>query len=109
MMKRTLIAAIFALGVLISAQAFALELSQARAQGIVGENLDGYIAAVTASAEAGAVVSEVNTRRRAEYEKISKENGQPVSVVAKVAAERIINGLPSGSYYKAPDGSWKRK
>jgi uncharacterized protein YdbL (DUF1318 family) len=108
-MKRTLIAAIFAIGVLISAQAFAMDLAQARTQGIVGETSDGYVAAVTASPDAGVVVSEVNARRRAEYEKISKENGQPVSVVGKVAAERIINGLPSGSYCKAPDGSWKRK
>lgn len=108
-MKRTLIAAFFAIGLFLASQAFAMDLAQARAQGLVGETLDGYIAAVTASAEANAVVSDINARRRAEYAKISKDNGQSVAVVGKVAAERIIGGLPSGSYYKGADGSWKRK
>ena len=108
-MKRTLIAAFFALGLLLTAQAFAMELSQARAQGLVGETLDGYIAVVTPSADASAVVSDINARRREEYTKISKDNGQTVSVVGKVAAARIIAGLPAGSYYKGADGSWKKK
>ena len=79
------------------------------AQGLVGETLAGYVAPVQNTASVNALVAEINNRRTAEYEKISHENGQPVSVVAKIAAEKIINGLPSGSYYKAPDGSWKRK
>ena len=108
-MKRTVIIALFVAAMIFTAQAFAADLAQARAKGIVGEKLDGYIGAVTPSAEANAVVGEINARRRAEYEKISKENGQPVSVVGKVAAENIINGLPSGSLYQAPDGSWKKK
>jgi hypothetical protein len=108
-MKRTFFAAFFAIALIFASQAFAADLSQARAQGIVGEKLDGYIGAVKPSGDANAVVSDVNARRRAEYEKISKANGQPVSVVGKVAAENIINGLPSGSLYQAPDGSWKKK
>lgn len=106
-MKRTLILTLFAAVMAFSVQAFASDLSAARAKGVVGEKLDGYVAAVTS--EGASVVSDVNARRRAEYEKISKANGQPVSVVAKVAAENIINGLPSGSLYQAPDGSWKKK
>lgn len=108
-MKRTLALALFAATVMFAGSAFALDLAQARAQGIVGEKLDGYIGSVTGSAEANAVVNDVNNRRREEYAKISKQNGQPVSVVGKVAAETIINGLPSGSMYQGADGSWKRK
>src|SRR5687768_17130250 len=108
-MKRTFIAALFALIALLASEVFAMELSQARAKGIVGEKLDGYIGTVVSSPDASAVVSEINARRRAEYEKISKENGQPVSVVGKVAAETIINGLPGGSLYQGADGSWKKK
>ena len=108
-MKHTLIAALFAIAILFSAEAFALDLAQARAQGLVGEKLDGYVGAVAATPEASSVAADVNVRRREEYEKISKANGQPVSVVGKVAAERIITGLPSGSLFQAPDGSWKKK
>lgn len=108
-MKRNSILALFTATLVFAGSAFAMDLAQARAQGIVGEKLDGYIGAVTSSADASAVVNDVNARRRAEYEKISKQNGQPVSVVAKVAAETIINGLPSGSMYQGADGAWKRK
>lgn len=108
-MKHTLIAALFAFTILLASEAFAVDLSQARANGIVGEKLDGYIGAVAPSPEASAVVEEINARRRAEYEKISKQNGQPLSVVGKVAAESVINGLPKGSLYQSTDGSWKKK
>ena len=108
-MKKTIASILFAAAIIVSGEAFALDLAQARAQGLVGETATGYIAAVTPSADANAVVSDVNARRKAEYEKISQQNGQPVAVVGKVAAERIISGLPSGSYYKGADGSWKKK
>ncbi len=108
-MKNTLILSAFAAVLLFSSYAFALDLNRARAQGLVGEKLDGYVGVVTSSSDATAVANDVNTRRRAEYDKISKANGQPVSVVAKVASESIINGLPSGSFYQGADGSWKKK
>lgn len=108
-MKRTLFTAFFAAALLFAGQAFALDLSQARSQGLVGERLDGYVAAVKSTPDAQAVVSDVNARRKAEYERISKQNGQPVSVVGTIAAEKIINGLPSGSMYQGAGGGWARK
>lgn len=108
-MKKFLTLMLFTAGVTLAGQAFALDLSGARAQGIVGEKLDGYVAVVKPSAEAQALVNDINTRRRAEYDQISRQNSQPVSVVGKVAAETIINGLPSGSLYQGADGSWKTK
>ena len=108
-MKKTFASIVFAAALIISGQAFALDLASARAQGLVGETATGYIATVTPSGDANAVVADVNARRKAEYEKISRENGQSVAVVGKVAAERIIGGLPSGSYYKGADGTWKKK
>ena len=60
-------------------------------------------------AEVSALVSEVNLKRRAEYERISGENGQPVDVVAKIAASNIINGLPKGARYKDNSGKWATK
>ncbi len=108
-MKRIFITTLFAIGVFFTVEAFAMELSQARAKGIVGERLDGYIGAIESSSDASAVVNEINARRSKEYERISKENKQPVSVVGRVAAENIINGLPVGSFYQGADGSWRKK
>jgi len=108
-MKRLLMMVILTAGMMGSVSGYAADLASARAQGIVGEKLDGYVGVVNGAAGGQAVADEVNAKRRVEYAKISKQNNQPVAVVGKVAAETIINQLPAGSYYQAPDGSWKKK
>lgn len=109
-MKLKFFSMMLALGLLLAAApAFALTLHEARAQGVVGEKLDGYVAAIKKSSEAAALVDEVNEKRRAEYARISKENDQPVDVVAKLAAEQIINKLEPGEFYQGADGSWKTR
>ncbi|HAX92230.1 MAG TPA: DUF1318 domain-containing protein [Rhodospirillaceae bacterium] len=97
------------LGVLVSMPAFALDLHQARGTGLVGEKADGYAEALKKSPEVTALVAEVNAKRKIEYARISKENGQPVDVVAKLAAQQIITNLKPGSSYQMPDGSWKKR
>jgi uncharacterized protein YdbL (DUF1318 family) len=69
--------------------AVALDLQTARSSGLVTEKADGYVAAAKPSPEVDALVKEVNAKRLAEYTKISKENGQSVDVVAKLAAGQI--------------------
>lgn len=104
-----LLATLVLAGSLIALPALALDLQQARASGMVGEKLDGYIAALNPSADVSALVADVNAKRKAEYARISSKNGQPVEVVAKLAAQEIVNGLPKGASYQGPDGSWKTK
>ena len=89
--------------------ALALDLQGARTQGLVGEARTGYIEAIVNRPDVQALVTEVNNKRRDEYAKISRENGQSVDVVAKLASEQIINRLGAGSYYKDASGSWVRR
>lgn len=95
--------------VVLASPAFALDLQSARSTGALGEKNDGYVAVLKPSAEANALAAEVNAGRKAEYTRISKENGQPVNVVAKVAAEAIINKISTGSSYQDSSGNWKTK
>lgn len=108
-MKQGKILALALTCALMASPALALDLQQARGQGLVGEKLDGYVAAVKASPEINALVADVNAKRKEEYARISQQNGQTVSVVGKVAAEQIIQGLPAGSLYHGADGSWKKR
>lgn len=91
------------------APALALDLQSARSSGAVGEKLDGYVAAIQSSAEVNALVADVNAKRKQEYTRISKENGQPVDVVAKLAMPQIVVKLPAGAMYQGADGSWQKK
>lgn len=109
-MKLRILSAVAALGFLMAASpAFALSLHEARADGILGEKKDGYVAVLKKSTEADALAKEVNDKRRAEYTRISKDNGQPVSVVGALAAQQIVNNLGSGEKYQDASGSWKTR
>lgn len=74
-------------------QAFALDLQQAREQGVIAEQPDGFIRALANSDEVEQLVAQVNAARLAEYQRISQEKGQPVSVIGKIAAEEIARKL----------------
>jgi uncharacterized protein YdbL (DUF1318 family) len=100
---------LFVLIALWSIPAFALDLASARSQNLVGEGSSGYIVPIAKSKEVIELATDVNAKRKMEYLRISKENGQPVEVVAKLAAQQIIQGLPSGAQYQSADGSWKSK
>lgn len=95
----------------LATPAFAISLDAAKAQGLVGERLDGYIGAVASapSGEVTGLVSSINTARKAEYAKIAARNGQPVSVVEKLAAAKLIERLGAGQFFMDKGGNWVRK
>ena len=97
------------LTVITALPAFALDLQQARAAGSIGETTKGYVAVIKSSPDVEELVASVNAKRKQEYARISQANGQSVDVVAKVAAEQIINNLEAGNLYQAADGSWKKR
>ncbi|GIU07733.1 MULTISPECIES: YdbL family protein [unclassified Shewanella] len=94
---------------LLSFNAFAISLQDAKAQGLVGEQLNGYLGVVKSSAEAKSVVSSVNAKRKAHYEKIAKKNSITVSDVAKLAAEKAIQATKKGHYIQNKSGKWVKK
>lgn len=66
---------------------FALTLDEARCNGMVAEQPDGYVKAVDAKAKS--LADDVNKKRKAAYEKIAKETGVDVATVAAQAAQKI--------------------
>jgi len=86
-------------------------LDDAKRQGLVGEQYDGYLAAV-ASAPTPAVralVNEVNGKRRAEYERIAQANNLARSDVEALAGKKAIEKTASGGYVKLQGQDWQRK
>ena len=108
-MKLRLATLLALLGALVVTPALALDLHQARSTSLVGEQLDGYVAALNPTSEVQALVADVNAKRQREYARISQQKGQPVDVVAKLAAQQIITQLAPGSPYQGMDGSWKKR
>ena len=95
------IGAIVLLGIgLGSAQAQAGPLEDAKAAGLVGERVDGYLGVVGSSAPADVVqlVEQVNAERRAKYAEIAQKQGAPVAAVAQIAGTKLIERAGPGEY-----------
>lgn len=88
----------------------ALDLDAARKQGLVGEQSDGYVGAVSASpsAEVKALVAEVNGKRRAAYAEIAQKNGTAPEAVAALSGQKLVDRAPVGQWVWA-NGRWTQK
>ncbi len=106
-MKQKLLTFITAL--VLSANAFAISLQDAKSQGLVGEQTNGYLGVVVKSTEIQTLTDSVNAKRRAHYQKIANKNGIGVDDVAKLAAEKAIAATSKGQYIQNPQGKWIKK
>lgn len=105
--------AMFAATALMVAYAADPVIEQAKAQGVIGEQYDGYIGIVDtgrASPDVKRKVDQINAGRLAEYTRISQKTGDPVSTVAVAMAEKLFVNAVSGEVLKAgPTDAWKKK
>lgn len=107
-----LIARTIALGLLLFAGvAFAQNLEEAKAAGLVGEKSDGYIGLVEPDAPQALtdLVNDINRQRRARYEQIARDNNISVNEVAQLAYARAVEATRSGHLIEDANGRWVRK
>ncbi|MCS6097768.1 YdbL family protein [Shewanella baltica] len=93
----------------LSLSAFAMSLQEAKSQGYLGEQANGYLGLVQANPEAKAVMDDVNNKRRAHYETIAKKNKLSSADVAKLAGEKAIAATDKGNYVQDAKGKWIKK
>ena len=86
-------------------------LEDAKAAGLVGERIDGYLGVVESGAPADVkrLIDQVNAERATKYAEIAKKQGVPVKAVAQIAGEKLIGRAGSGEYVMGADGQWRRK
>ncbi len=106
-MKKTILFLITML-FFLSQTAFALDLGTAKAQGLVGETVTGYLAPVKATPEVQKLVNEINAKRKAVYEKIAKRNGTSLQAVELLAGKKAIAKTPAGQFINRGKG-WQKK
>ena len=104
---RTLLTGI-ALGIVLAVPAFALDLHEARAQGLLGEQWDGYVGIVASpTPELEKLTADVNAKRKAHYQQIAQRNGTQLEAVAALAGKKLVEGAPSGQFVKT-NGGWTK-
>lgn len=94
---------------LFSLNTFAMSLQEAKTQGYLGEQLNGYLGLVNVHPEAKAVMEDVNNKRRAHYDTIAKKNKLSVADVAKLAGEKAIAAADPGHYVQDSQRKWVKK
>jgi len=84
----------------------------AKAQGVVGEQADGFLGFVKPSSDTAlkAAVDEINAGRAALYRKAASENGvSPEAAGASAFTTVVQTKLKPGEFYKPAGGGWVRK
>lgn len=117
-----LLAAVIATGVTVTAlplqPAAAADIADAKAavdaakaQGLVGEQGDGYLGFVAGPADAAvsAAVNEINAGRAAVYRQTAGKTGVSPQAAGEAAATQLFAKMPPGQYYKPLGGGWTKK
>lgn len=94
---------------LLAGNAYAMDLGSAKAQGYVGEQPNGYLGIVKNGPGVQALVNDINSRRRAEYQQIAQRNNTSLQVVEALAGKKAIQRTPPNQYVRDPSGNWIRK
>lgn len=97
--------------VLVCSLGWALSLNDAKSKGLVGEQPNGYLAAVTgqSSPEVNALIQSVNQQRKQRYQDIAKKNNTTLKAVEILAGKTAIKKTSPGNYIQLPSGQWTKK
>ncbi|MBC7637208.1 MAG: YdbL family protein [Acetobacteraceae bacterium] len=83
-----------------------------RAAGTVGEQSDGYLGVrVSGDADLAKRVAHINIQRRAVYTDTAaaKTGVTVVDVGAATACQLFQTRVPTGQYYRTPEGQWRKR
>jgi uncharacterized protein YdbL (DUF1318 family) len=115
MMRKLALAAAIGLVLASAAPALAQDavLNQARANGLIGEQADGYLGVVPgadASADLRGRVDQNNIQRRALYTRRAAQRSVSVNeMAAAVACEVFENRIAVGERYRNEAGQWRQR
>lgn len=101
-----LIAVVLATG-MFAASASAQSLDDLRASGAIGERFDGF--AVARDPSAAGAVAKINAKRKEIYAQNAASQGVPADQVGRVYAKKILEDVPAGTWFLAPDNTWTQK
>lgn len=106
---KILLKGVLLLILMLSLPAQALTLNEARAQGRVGEMLNGYLGAVKQDPETLELVTKINTSRAQVYQQLADKNQITREDVARLAGQKLVNKAGRGEYVRGLNGQWLKK
>jgi len=109
--SRLILATLMVLAMGAISVTFGLSLEDAKSQGLVGEQPNGYLGAVRSPPHPDTLqlVKSVNQQRREIYQEIAARNNTSVEAVELLAGKTAINKTLPGHYIQLPSGDWVTK
>ncbi|MFL3653733.1 MAG: YdbL family protein [Halioglobus sp.] len=99
---------VMSLSFILMLPAYALDLSEAKSTGQVGETTTGYIAAIKPSTKVTALVADINSQRKVYYQEIANQNSISLQAVEARAGIKAIEKTPPGEFVNSGAG-WQLK
>ncbi len=95
----------------VSVAVAASPLTQPKADGLIGEQANGYIGLVANNvpADIKKLVKDVNAKRKAGYQKIAAKQGTSLAEVERVGGNTAIDKTLRGNYIRDASGAWRKK
>ncbi|MDX2428503.1 MAG: YdbL family protein [Xanthomonadales bacterium] len=86
-------------------------LTQPKADGLIGEQANGYLGLVAQNAPSSIknLVADTNAKRKAGYQKIAAKQGTSLADVEKVGGNTAIEKTLPGNYIRDASGTWYKK
>jgi len=99
------------ISILTVSVAVASPLTQPKADGLIGEQANGYIGLVRQDvpADVKKLVNEVNAKRKAGYREIAAKQGTRLADVERVGGNTAIEKTLRGNYIRDASGVWRKK
>lgn len=95
----------------VSVAVAASPLTQPKADGLIGEQANGYIGLVTQNVppDIRTLVNDVNAKRKAGYQEIAAKQGTGLAEVERVGGKTAIDKTLRGNYVRDANGAWRKK
>ena len=108
---KSMLKVLVVMSTLMCSALFAADLKSAKAEGLVGEQTNGYLGLVVSSAPADikALVASVNDQRKAHFAQIASKTGASLDEAAKVFAKEAFERTESGHFIQNEAGQWVKK
>lgn len=86
-------------------------LTQPKADGLIGEQANGYLGLVAQNVPSNIkkLVADTNAKRKAGYQKIAAKQGTSLSDVEKIGGNTAIEKTSRGNYIRDANGTWRKK
>jgi len=99
------------ISMLMVSAALASPLTQPKADGLIGEQANGYIGLVRQDVptDIRQLVEEANAKRKAGYQKIAASQGTTIVEVEKVGGKMAVEKTLKGNYIRDAGGTWHKK